>query len=59
MPIRSVPVTDTYIEIDDDLWKGVQFLKFRSGTGGTPVNQLGARTLRVWLRNNFAFGPHR
>jgi hypothetical protein len=28
-------------------WVGVRFLKIRSGTAGTPVNQAAARTLTL------------
>lgn len=31
-------------------WGGVRYLKVRSGTTGTPVNQGGARTIQLTLR---------
>lgn len=39
-----------FIALDPSLFAGMRFLKIRSGTSGTPVNQGGARILTLSLR---------
>ncbi|NVO13894.1 MAG: hypothetical protein HXX10_07645 [Rhodoplanes sp.] len=40
-----------YIAIDPALWRGVNMVKIRSGTLGTPVNQTADRTLTLITRS--------
>ena len=42
-----------YIAIPPSLLAGVGYIRIRSGTSATPVNQTAARTL-VWLMRNYA-----
>lgn len=39
-----------YIAVDPAVWRGVNLLKVRSGTSGTPVNQTADRTITLVLR---------
>lgn len=39
-----------YIAVDPTLWRGVNLLKVRSGTSGSPVNQTADRTITLVLR---------
>jgi hypothetical protein len=39
-----------YIAIDPTLWRGVNMIKVRSGTSGTPVNQTADRILTLVTR---------
>ena len=43
--------TSRYIYLDPAIFASVQFLKIRSGTAGTPVNQEAARTIGLVLRS--------
>lgn len=42
--------TSRYIQLDLGLFAGFNFLKVRSGTTGTPVNQASARTVSIIAR---------
>ncbi len=37
------------IDINSDITKGMRYIKIRSGTSGTPVNQGAARTLKLHI----------
>lgn len=39
-----------FVRLTPDPWFGTRFLKIRSGTSGTPVNQGGARIITLVLR---------
>lgn len=39
-----------YVAVDPTLWRGVNFIKVRSGTGASAVNQLADRTLTLVLK---------
>lgn len=39
-----------YIAIDPTLWRGINMIKVRSGTSGTPVNQTADRVLTLVTR---------
>lgn len=41
---------DRYIVLEPAKYAGIRFLKVRSGTSGTPVNQAAARTLVLLVR---------
>lgn len=43
--VTAVADASQYIAISPSLWAGALFLKVRSGTTGTPVNQGGARDI--------------
>jgi hypothetical protein len=48
----DVPIAESvYIPLDPAIFLGVLYLKVRSQTAGTPVNQGAARTLGVMVRN--------
>lgn len=40
----------TVIAVDPTKWRGINEIKVRSGTSGTPVNQTGAPTLLLLIR---------
>ena len=40
----------THIVLQPAIWSGTRFLKIRSGTTGTPVNQAAARTIQLIVR---------
>ena len=41
---------DRFVLMDQTLWKGVRFLKVRSGTSSVPVNQLAERSIRLYVK---------
>jgi hypothetical protein len=50
--VTVTAAVDRYIALSASLFAGCRFLKIRSGTAGTPVNQGAARTLTVVTRRS-------
>jgi hypothetical protein len=45
--VNVVASASRRIRLEPPQWAGVQYIKIRSGTAGTPVNQTAARTLYI------------
>lgn len=48
--ISYAVAANQYIAIDPTLWRGINMIKVRSGTSGTPVNQTADRILTLVTR---------
>lgn len=48
--ISYTAAASQYIAIDPALWRGINMIKVRSGTSGSPVNQTGNRILTLATR---------
>lgn len=41
---------DRFVQLDPVKWQGIRYLKLRSGTAATPVNQTASRTIKLIVR---------